>query len=220
MPRLVPASLTFATALAFAHDAHAKAAYASLPAVLDDVETVAIVDTASITAVEIEGEHWVYHELVDAQVVDVVAGELPRRIEIVGGRNFICAPVNWYVGTRYLALLVHDRDHWTATNNDWGQIEIVGDMVDWPYDDSDDMVPLDEIVTMLEARLEARLGRGRYTDEREPVVELEYEIVRATPPVVQEAAAPVEERSPAPWIALGAVAVALGFIVGTRRNFR
>jgi MYXO-CTERM domain-containing protein len=97
----------------------------------------------------------------------------------------------------------------------------VNGKVYWPYDDSDEMVPVEEITKMLEARLEGRLGRGRIADGEhvEPEIEVGPELVVATPPVVVvEEAAPVEDSSPAPWIVLGAAAVAFGFAVGTRRR--
>ena len=225
MIRLVPGSLTLLAALAFAPDASAKAYYAPLSEVVDQVEAVAIVDTGSVAAVDIAGGYWRYHELVEASVVDAIAGTLPRRVEILGGRDFICAPVNWKTGSRYLALLEREGDRWTATNNDWGQIEIVDGVVDWPYDKSDALVPVDEIVKLLESRLEGRLGPGRIVDEivevevvePEQVKEIEPELIVATPQRVEEPAPP-DESSPAPWIVLGAAAVVFGFVVGTRRR--
>lgn len=218
MTRLVPASITLLAALVFAPDASAKAYYAPLSEAEARIDAVAIVQTAGVADADIEGEHWRYRQLIQGDVVDPIAGTLQRRIEILGARTFICAPVAWDDRTQYLALLEREGDRWTATNNEWGRLEIVGGKVAWPYDESDEMVPVDEIIAMLEARLEARLGPGRYADEAvEPAHELEAEVVVATPPVVETEAAPVEERSPAPWIAVGAVAVALGFFAGTRR---
>lgn len=215
MTRLVPAALTLVAALAHAPDADAKAYYASLDEVEQQVEAVAIVDAASVSAVDVLGEHWVYNEQVDGIVVDVVAGTLPRRLEILGGRSFICAPVNWDKGKRYLALLVHEGERWTTANNEWGRIEIIGGAVDWPYDDSDALVPVDEITRRLESLLESRLGRGRFVDEPIAVESIEPEIVAATPP---QEPTPPETSSPAPWIALGAAAVVFGLAVGTRRR--
>lgn len=215
MTRFIPGSLTLLAVLAFAPDAEAKAYYAPLSEVEERVDAVAIVDTASVAAVDIEGEHWVYHELALAHVVDVVAGTLPRTIDILGGRDFICAPVSWDAGRRYLALLEREGDRWTATNNEWGRLEIVDGKVAWPYDESNEPIAVEEIVLLLELRLEGKLGRGRFTDESiEPVAEIEPMVVVAIPPEPQ----PIDEPTPAWWILLGAGAVTFGFVVGTRRR--
>lgn len=222
MSRLVTASFALAAALAFAPDASAKAYYAPLVEVEDWVDAVAILETGVVADVDIEGEHWRYRQLADARVVEAVAGDVGPRVEILGARDFVCAPVHWDPNTRYLALLLHEGGRWTAANNEWGRLEIVGGVVDWPYDDTEDLVPVEQITTMLASRLEGRLGRGR-------IVETPREPVPTSPPRIEPdasdrpplAATDVEAdpaASPAPWIALGAVAVALGFVVGMRRR--
>jgi hypothetical protein len=216
--RLAVLPLAFVATFAHIPDAAAKAYYAPLSEVEDQVDAVAIVDATRVIPVEIRGEHWTYGESVEANVTDVVAGEVTRAMEILGGRDFICAPVRWHPGQQYLALLVRDGEHWTVANNEWGRLEIVDGKVDWPYDDSQDMVALDEIARLLESRLARRLGPGRFAGEpREEIATVEAEVVVATPPVSEEPA-PSDVRSPAPWIALGAAAVVFGFVVGTRRR--
>jgi hypothetical protein len=225
MSRFVVPSVVLAAVLAPVPDASARAYYAPLGEVEDSVGVAVIVETEAIADVEIDGEYWHYQQLVDARVIEAIAGEATPRVEVLGGRDFACAPVHWAPNTRYLALLHREGGRWTATNNEWGRLEIVGGAVDWPYDDTEALVPVEQLTAMLASRLEGRLGPGR-------IVDAAREAELPTPPPLEPDAtdgfaaeatdtkvdARVAAASPVPWIALGAGAVALGFLVGARRR--
>ncbi len=235
-------------ALAAPADAAAKAAYRSLAETVRTAEIIAIVEVESVTPAELHGRYWEYAQQVTARPIEVLVGEVSGRLEIGAARDFICAPVRYDAEATYLVFLAHDGTVLATENNEWGRLWINGDDVEWPYEQGGATVPTATALREIRALLGTRdpgpppSPELRVLTPEVPAAEVPAaEVPAAEVPAAEVPAAEVPANrepmecgyaashrdgqarrfgGPPLWIATGALAVGLGFVVASRSRKR
>ena len=78
-------------------------------------EVIAIVDVQQVAPAQVRGRSWTYEQRADAVVVQVLTGELPRRVALHPQEDFICTRIDFRPG-RYLVFLRRDGSLWAGSN--------------------------------------------------------------------------------------------------------
>lgn len=101
--------------LALAGTAWARPYYAPKPVMIASSEVIAVVDVQRVQRTRVRGETWTYAQAADAAVVQVIKGQLPRRVRLHAQENFICTRIDYRPG-RYLVFLRRDGELWVGSN--------------------------------------------------------------------------------------------------------
>lgn len=114
--------------------AFGKAAYWGKTEMINRSEIIAVVTILKVEPTKKKRDGWTYSEAASAKVEQVLKGDLPPKVVLYGGEDFICAQVHYKPG-RHLVFLRHDKDLIIGVNWHLGVREIKNGKLEWFIDD-------------------------------------------------------------------------------------
>src|SRR6185503_19814207 len=95
--------------LAYQTNAFSKAYFAPKDEIIERADIIAIVYITKTEKAAQKGHSWTYSKKATGQVLEVIKGNLPKKVDLYGGEDFICAQNNFIEG-KFLMFLRFDKD--------------------------------------------------------------------------------------------------------------
>lgn len=101
--------------IGLATSAYGKAAYQTYPEMIRNSDIIAVVNVTRLTEGAFKGRSWTYRQKATIGTYEVLKGEMPPGVSLLGLENFICARCSFQIGQQ-LVFLKYDGEFLAGSN--------------------------------------------------------------------------------------------------------